>query len=212
MTRGGLSARRGSRRSAWTAHGTEARAPMTIQRPSHTESPRRLLGRRGRGQSGGRRRHRPHGEGHQLPPGQGRPAAGAYSIQSARQGRPERRRQRDRSWPARREAPQPVEFSRWFAQRCFDEEPAYRDVREIIFWSTVRKRVIGWSDRAPGVDQRLRRPDPQDSHPHQLLSGQRVPRQAADVQALFRSDRRSRGGLPGAEGAIGSPSLWAADH
>jgi hypothetical protein len=41
-------------------------------------------------------------------------------------------------------------FSRWFAQRCFDEDPAYRDVREIIFWSTVRKRVIGWSDLAPG--------------------------------------------------------------
>lgn len=41
-------------------------------------------------------------------------------------------------------------FSRWFAQQCFDENPAYRDVREVIFWSTVRNRVIGWSDLARG--------------------------------------------------------------
>lgn len=42
------------------------------------------------------------------------------------------------------------EFSRWFAQQCFDRAPGYRDVREVIFWSTVRDRVIGWSDLAPG--------------------------------------------------------------
>ena len=40
-------------------------------------------------------------------------------------------------------------FSRWFAQQCFDRKPGYRDVREVIFWSTVRDRVIGWSDLAP---------------------------------------------------------------
>ena len=40
-------------------------------------------------------------------------------------------------------------FSRWFAQRCFDRAPAYRDVREVIFWSVVRNRVVGWSSLAP---------------------------------------------------------------
>lgn len=41
-------------------------------------------------------------------------------------------------------------FSRWFAQRCFDGDPGYEDVREVIFWSTARNRVIGWSATAPG--------------------------------------------------------------
>jgi hypothetical protein len=41
-------------------------------------------------------------------------------------------------------------FSRWFAQQCFDRDPAYRDIREVIFWSVVRQRVIGWSALAPG--------------------------------------------------------------
>lgn len=40
-------------------------------------------------------------------------------------------------------------FSRWFAQQCFDGQPGTRDVREVIFWSTVRQRVIGWSSLAP---------------------------------------------------------------
>jgi hypothetical protein len=40
-------------------------------------------------------------------------------------------------------------FSRWFAQQCMDREPGYRDVREVIFWSPIRERVIGWSDLAP---------------------------------------------------------------
>ena len=40
------------------------------------------------------------------------------------------------------------EFSRWFAQKCMDT-PGYRDVREVIFWSPVRNRVVGWSDLAP---------------------------------------------------------------
>lgn len=41
-------------------------------------------------------------------------------------------------------------FSRWFAGECFEGNPAYRDVREVIFWSTTRERVIGWSATAPG--------------------------------------------------------------
>lgn len=41
------------------------------------------------------------------------------------------------------------QFSRWFAQRCFNRDPAYKDVREVIFWSVVRQRVIGWSALAP---------------------------------------------------------------
>lgn len=41
-------------------------------------------------------------------------------------------------------------FSRWFAGRCYAGDPAYRDVREVIFWSTARQRVIGWSALAPG--------------------------------------------------------------
>lgn len=40
-------------------------------------------------------------------------------------------------------------FMRWFAQQCFDRKAAYRDVREVIFWSTTRNRVIGWSALAP---------------------------------------------------------------
>ena len=41
------------------------------------------------------------------------------------------------------------EFSRWFAQQCMDGKPGYRDVREVIFWSPSRGRVIGWSSLAP---------------------------------------------------------------
>lgn len=41
------------------------------------------------------------------------------------------------------------EFSRWFAQQCMDAKPGYGDVREVIFWSTSRGRVIGWSALAP---------------------------------------------------------------
>lgn len=40
-------------------------------------------------------------------------------------------------------------FSRWFAQQCMEANPAYNDVREVIFWSPTRGRVIGWSDLAP---------------------------------------------------------------
>ena len=40
-------------------------------------------------------------------------------------------------------------FSRWFAQQCMDGKPGYGDVREVIFWSTARDRVIGWSATAP---------------------------------------------------------------
>lgn len=42
------------------------------------------------------------------------------------------------------------EFSRWFAGECSKGNPAYRDVREVIFWSTARDRVLGWSSEAPG--------------------------------------------------------------
>ena len=41
------------------------------------------------------------------------------------------------------------DFSRWFAQQCMDGRPGYRDVREVIFWSKVRNRVIGWSALDP---------------------------------------------------------------
>jgi hypothetical protein len=41
------------------------------------------------------------------------------------------------------------EFSRWFAGECMDHRTEYRDVREVIFWSTARDRVIGWSSLAP---------------------------------------------------------------
>lgn len=41
-------------------------------------------------------------------------------------------------------------FSRWFAGECSKRNPAYRDVREVIFWSTARDRVLGWSSQAPG--------------------------------------------------------------
>jgi hypothetical protein len=42
-------------------------------------------------------------------------------------------------------------FSRWFAGQCMDHhtEAPYRDVREVIFWSTARNRVLGWSALAP---------------------------------------------------------------
>lgn len=41
------------------------------------------------------------------------------------------------------------EFSRWFAEQCLENKPGYGDVREVIFWSPIRNRVIGWSDLNP---------------------------------------------------------------
>lgn len=41
------------------------------------------------------------------------------------------------------------DFSAWFAGKCQQDDPAYRDVREVIFWSPTRGRVVGWSDLAP---------------------------------------------------------------
>lgn len=41
-------------------------------------------------------------------------------------------------------------FSRWFAGECSKGNRLFSDVREVIFWSTVRNRVIGWSSEATG--------------------------------------------------------------
>lgn len=41
------------------------------------------------------------------------------------------------------------EFSTWFAHQCFNKAPGFRDVREVIYWSTARNRVVGWSALAP---------------------------------------------------------------
>lgn len=41
-------------------------------------------------------------------------------------------------------------FARWFAGQCYADVPGYRaQVREVIFWSTVRGLVLGWSSLAP---------------------------------------------------------------
>lgn len=37
------------------------------------------------------------------------------------------------------------DFSEWFAQQCIARRPGFSDVREVIFWSRSRNRVVGWS-------------------------------------------------------------------
>jgi len=40
-------------------------------------------------------------------------------------------------------------FSEWLAKECMARKPDTRDVREVIFWSESRQRVVGWSALAP---------------------------------------------------------------
>jgi hypothetical protein len=42
-------------------------------------------------------------------------------------------------------------FSAWLASQCMANAADTKDVREIIFWSPSRNRVMGWSDLSPGA-------------------------------------------------------------